>query len=204
MSTVECPYCGAALNQSDTFCAHCERRIPPNQGSVSRARREKPYRIVPAPRSSEQEPERTAGAFPRYSQPAPVPEPAFSGAGAPDPPTVIIGDDDPDADSPTYAIDTGPSVYLVRKSTGEKIGLLLPAVVGKGSAATARIGGNNAISRAHLGVDELDEGYAVEDLGSTNKTSINDVRIKPGEKVFVRSGDVIRLADEAFEFIVEQ
>ena len=76
-----------------------------------------------------------------------------------------------------------------------------PALVGKGSAANVRIGGNTAISRVHASIAFLGTGFSIEDKASTNGTGINGNALAPGERVKLNDGDRITLGDE--DFIVE-
>ncbi len=49
------------------------------------------------------------------------------------------------------------------------------------------------VSRRHLVIQQLDDEYRLEDLGSANGTIVNEVRIQPGEKVALAEGDIIYL-----------
>jgi hypothetical protein len=64
------------------------------------------------------------------------------------------------------------------------------------------------ISRRHFKITYVKgEGYALMDLESLNGTQVNNLRLTPGEAVFLRPGDIIRLADNddfIFEVVGEQ
>lgn len=107
-------------------------------------------------------------------------------------------------DDDTTVLDEAPVVRLTRMATGERIEVLVPAVIGKGSEATCRIGGNTAISRCHARVECLGEEVYVEDLGSTNKTKVNGVVVEAGSRARVRNADVLSLANEEFTLSVEK
>ena len=58
------------------------------------------------------------------------------------------------------------------------------------------------ISRHHVQIKRLPDGAVIEDLGSTNKTWVNDELLTSAR--FLQSGDIIQLADAVtFRFIVE-
>lgn len=96
---------------------------------------------------------------------------------------------------------SGPQVTLVR-SNGTRYRITeFPASVGKGSAANVRISGNSAISRVHVTINFLGNGFSVEDRRSTNGTRINGNVLQPGEYVRLHNGDRLTLGDE--DFIVE-
>lgn len=115
----------------------------------------------------------------------------------------IPSEDDPDdPDSPTVSFDDEPSAVLVRCSTRETYELELPAVIGKGTKAKVIIAGNRHISRTHARIAQSDEGYTVEDLESANGTYVNERRLAQGATGQLLPGDVLRLANEEFEFLV--
>jgi pSer/pThr/pTyr-binding forkhead associated (FHA) protein len=49
------------------------------------------------------------------------------------------------------------------------------------------------LSRRHAMVVRADNGYALVDLGSTNGTWLNDVRLMPNRLYPLRNGDQVRL-----------
>jgi len=59
------------------------------------------------------------------------------------------------------------------------------------------------ISRRHFKIVYVKgEGYALYDLESLNGTQVNNRRLTPGDPVFLRPGDIVRLADND-DFIFE-
>lgn len=103
------------------------------------------------------------------------------------------------ADRPRSSFE--PHLTLIR-SNGTRYRITeFPALVGKGSAANVRIGGNTAISRVHASIAFLGTGFSIEDKASTNGTGINGNALAPGERVKLNDGDRITLGDE--DFIVE-
>lgn len=96
--------------------------------------------------------------------------------------------------------------YLTRTRTGEKIDITTDQfVLGKDPSQTDYyIVGNSAISRAHAVITSNDDGFEVEDKNATNGTFVNCMRIEAFQKMTLKDGDTLRLADEDFSFnIVE-
>lgn len=118
-------------------------------------------------------------------------------------PTIVFNDEGGSMDDLTTVLAADSAVFVVRNSTGERIEIACPAVLGKGSAATHRIANNPAISRQHVCVTCLDGEYFLEDLNSTNKTKVGGSELVPGMPVRICSGQVFELADESFAFYVE-
>lgn len=98
-------------------------------------------------------------------------------------------------DKKTYA-------YLVRKRTGEQIAITEKEfVLGKDPSQTDYcIKGNSAVSRAHAVIICNGPEVSVSDKNATNGTFVNDMRVNAFQKATLKDGDVLRLADELFEF----
>lgn len=76
--------------------------------------------------------------------------------------------------------------------------------IGKESSqADFYIGDNATISSLHADIICEDGRYFVRDRNSLNHTYINNVLVKPEEIRELHSGDVLKLADEEFDFKVE-
>ena len=58
------------------------------------------------------------------------------------------------------------------------------------------------VSRRHFQIHFSENEYKIEDLKSTNKVRINEMLINPNELVPLKSGDVIRIADSQYEFVL--
>ena len=114
--------------------------------------------------------------------------------------TMVMDDDDPDA--PTFVFVNEPVLTLTRLSNDETIQLELPALIGRGTKATARVSGNRAISRGHARITHGEERYLLEDNDSSNGTFVDEVRLEPHDTVCLEDGMVFRLADEDFAFHV--
>lgn len=92
--------------------------------------------------------------------------------------------------------------YLIRKKTGEKITITKKEfVLGKDPSQTDYcLTGNSAISRAHAVILQEETEYAVFDKNATNGTFVNGVKVAAFQKTTLKDQDIIRLADEDFEF----
>lgn len=92
--------------------------------------------------------------------------------------------------------------HLIRIKNNEKISLDKPVFrVGKErSYVDYFIGDNTAISRSHANFITRDETFFVMDTNSTNHTFLNGQMIKSNEEVPLVNGDIVRLAQEDFEF----
>lgn len=92
--------------------------------------------------------------------------------------------------------------YLIRKRTGEKIIIKgREFVMGKDPSQTDYcITGNSAISRVHVVILSTGLGYDVSDKNATNGTFVNGVKVAAYQKTSLKQGDILRLADEDFEF----
>ena len=77
--------------------------------------------------------------------------------------------------------------------------LSFPAVVGKLRGCDLRISGNPTVSRKHARLLHADNSFAVEDLGSTNKTFVQGYEAKPGIPMVLSEGDVVCFSDAAFK-----
>lgn len=92
--------------------------------------------------------------------------------------------------------------HLIRKKNNEKISLNKPVFrVGKErSYVDYFIGDNTAISRSHANFITRDGAYFVVDTNSTNHTFVNGTMIQSNVETSIAHGDMIRLANEDFEF----
>lgn len=121
--------------------------------------------------------------------------------------TMVYSDDDDADDAPTMVYEEEPvfTYTLLRRMTGEEYELELPVRIGKGSAATVRVSGNPLISRVHAFIELNDDGKViVRDNTSTNGIWVDGERLEKGGTALVEDGMLIRLANEEFDFKVEQ
>lgn len=100
---------------------------------------------------------------------------------------------------------TQPRFFLVREQTGERVELTGKPLLAGSETGTAdyRIAGNTHISRRHAEFVLGPEGCMVTDMGSTNKTYVNDCALTPGTPRPLAPGDRIRLANESFTLLQE-
>jgi len=57
---------------------------------------------------------------------------------------------------------------------------------------------NRMISRRHCRIERGSDGFYISDEGSANGTFVDGVRVKPGQRAKIKSGDIVRLADSDF------
>ena len=75
-----------------------------------------------------------------------------------------------------------------------------PISIGRGANSQVFLP-DKAVSRKHAVVHSTDDGkWIIEDLGSSNKTYLND---KPVDKAEVKHGDSLRITDFIIEFMLE-
>ncbi len=108
--------------------------------------------------------------------------------------TSILGED-----SVQVAVATGT---LIRKRSGENVVISKKIFrIGKDSQHVDYcISDNSSVSRIHAALKSKGDGVYIEDMHSTNGTFLNGSRVNSGEERRVRDGDVIRIANEEFEF----
>lgn len=118
--------------------------------------------------------------------------------------TVLMGG----AAGETTVLGVGPGMtpatqpHLIRRKNNEKIPINKPVFrIGKErSYVDYFIGDNTAISRSHANFIIREGQYSVVDTNSTNHTFVNGTMVPSNQEVVVSHGDVIRLANEDFEF----
>ena len=75
-----------------------------------------------------------------------------------------------------------------------------PLTLGRGKDADVQIL-DKEISRIHCAIRIWEEACIVKDLGSTNGTFVNDVRVNLAK---LQNGDHIRLGNTTFEFMLQK
>ena len=100
--------------------------------------------------------------------------------------------------------NANPVPRLKRISTGEQIVINKPRFrIGKEhSYVDYFIGNNTAISRSHADIIVKSDGVYVSDMNSTNHTFLNGAMIPSGEEIKMENGDLLKLANEEFEFTI--
>jgi pSer/pThr/pTyr-binding forkhead associated (FHA) protein len=91
---------------------------------------------------------------------------------------------------------------LLRRKNGENHIIDKPHyTIGKDSLHVELcIKDNSAISRQHAVIEAKEGRMYITDLGSTNGTFLNGVRIAGGEPKEINYGDTITIADEEFSY----
>ena len=125
---------------------------------------------------------------PNYAQPA-------EGAGE----TSVLGEGRGET---TVLNATQTSAYMIRRKNNERVTVSGPSfTVGKErSRVNYCISDNTSVSRCHARITRKGAQYFVSDMNSTNFTFVNGVKVMPGQEVQLNDGDMIRFADEDFEF----
>jgi diguanylate cyclase (GGDEF)-like protein len=108
------------------------------------------------------------------------------------------------------ATDPGPeaNIILISHPRGQKLGTRYrfrpgsTMVLGRGKDADINISDASSLSRRHASLTYRIESVILEDLGSTNGTYVNDVRIE--EPTLLRSGDRFQIGSVHFKFLQER
>ena len=222
MAAGYCMYCGTAFTGSYRFCMGCGRSLEKQLAEQAEARehergesgaiaatRVRPLVEQPSPEEQSAVVTSAATAIPGLDLEAIFAsqdedddsEPATKVYGAADDDQGLVDDD---VDGPTLVFATEPQLTLRRLSNGEELRLELPAVIGRGSAATVRVAGNRYISRVHALIEKAAEGYVIRDQASSNRTMLNGRSIAASTPQPLKNGDHIVLADEEFVFQVTE
>lgn len=111
---------------------------------------------------------------------------------------IITGDDRPENES---SIPLG--FTIVRKKTNESILIKKPEfIIGKEKRrADYCVADNSSVSRAHAKLNFRAGRVYITDLGSTNCTYVNGVKISPYQRVLLSKGDRIKISNEEFDFL---
>lgn len=93
--------------------------------------------------------------------------------------------------------------YLLHKATGSRIPIDSEegVIIGRSSSRSEYAVDNIMLSRVHARVYLTDGRYMVEDLHSQNGTFIGKLKVLPGKDREIRTGDLLRLADENFQLV---
>lgn len=97
------------------------------------------------------------------------------------------------------------SPYLIRfrDNTMIKIDQIEFIIGKKQGAVNYCITDNKAVSRVHAKLINIEGRFCVIDMGSTNYTYVNRVRIPAHTQVPITSGTMLRFANEDFEFRIQ-
>lgn len=81
-----------------------------------------------------------------------------------------------------------------------RIGLgKLPVTIGKMEGCVDRVLNDASVSRIHCRLQQTDGRIFIEDLGSTNGTFKNGLKLSPREKTYIDEGDEIRIGRVCFD-----
>ena len=69
----------------------------------------------------------------------------------------------------------------------------LPCIIGSMKKRCTKVIDSELVSRMHMCICSVEEGYSIEDMNSTNGTFLNEERIMPGEKKIIHDGDVVKV-----------
>lgn len=168
---MQCPNCQHWNEAGSRFCEECGFELPTNNAAA--------YQV----------PVRPSGALE-----ATIITPAVSGANVsaiPDPPPQNLTP----ADSAPPAPYTGP--HLLLNSTGSIFKLGDAAVIGREDPSLQidfdGYPDGKYISHRHAQIVKMNEKYYIEDLGSSNHTWVNDIRLAEGQSEPLEEGDKIKL-----------
>lgn len=104
----------------------------------------------------------------------------------------------------TVLLEEPKAARLYRKRTGEIIDIRgYEFHIGKDTKLDYCIGDNKAISRRHAAIYCMGAEYSIQDEHSTNHTYVNGKLLEAGSMEPLENGDIVRLADEEFEVMIE-
>lgn len=91
---------------------------------------------------------------------------------------------------------------LIRLKTGDVIQITKNSfVIGKSSEQVDYfISGNTNISRTHVCIKQMRDGYYIQDLKTTNGTYVDGIKVSCERDIKLMDGCIIKMADEEFEF----
>lgn len=94
-----------------------------------------------------------------------------------------------------------PRAMLVRRKNGTSYPVnKAEFTIGKQRSRVDCCINNNAISRQHAKIISRNGMYFITDLNSSNYTYVNGNQVAPNEEMPLNPGDIIKLADEEFDF----
>ena len=126
----------------------------------------------------------------------PAPQPADIGAGE----TTLLNEGA--GETTLLGASAAGAAFLIRKKNREKVSITGQSfTMGKErSRVNYCVSGNTSVSRCHARITRKGAQYFISDMNSTNFTYVNNSKLMPGQEVMLNNNDVIRLADEEFEF----
>ncbi len=77
-------------------------------------------------------------------------------------------------------------------------------LIGRSSgAADGVVTFNGMISKTHCRIEKYRSKYTITDLKSANGTYINNAKLEPNKPYYIKNGDIVRLANSDFQFVIE-
>lgn len=102
-------------------------------------------------------------------------------------------------------IESENSLYIIRNLNGEKITVdVTPFTIGKDSSNMDFVLNNDSVSRHHATIIYENGYYYIIDNNSTNGTTIEGIKLQPGEKGEIGDGFIISLGNESFQAHIER
>ena len=102
-------------------------------------------------------------------------------------------------------IESENSLYIIRNLNGEKITVdVTPFTIGKDSSNMDFVLNNDSVSRHHATIIYENGYYYIMDNNSTNGTTIEGIKLQPGEKGEIGDGFIISLGNELFQAHIER
>ena len=96
-------------------------------------------------------------------------------------------------------------LYIIRNLNGEKITIdVTPFTIGKDSSNMDFVLNNDSVSRHHATIIYENGDYFIMDNNSTNGTTIEGIKLQPGEKGEIGNGYIISLGNESFQAHIER
>ena len=175
---MQCPNCQHWNEAGSRFCEECGFELPTTNGGNYQV----PVRDASAPASS--------AAVVQPSQP--VVQPVVDAEAVPDiPAQTLTPIDDPVPVTPY----TGP--HLLLQSTGSIFKLGNAAVLGREDPSLQidleGYPDGKFVSHRHAQIVKMDDKYYIEDLGSSNHTWVNEIKLAQGQAEPLKEGDLIKL-----------
>ncbi len=102
-------------------------------------------------------------------------------------------------------IESKYCLYLIRNINGEKISVdVTPFTIGKDNCNMDFVLNNDSVSRHHATIIYENGDYFIMDNNSTNGTTIEGIKLQPGEKGEIGNGYIISLGNESFQAHIER
>jgi len=171
---MQCPNCQHWNEAGSRFCEECGFELPTTNGGSYQV----PVRDASAPASSA-----------AVVQPVSVSMPQVEAV--PDIPAQTLTP----IEDPAPAPYTGP--HLMLQSTGSIFKLGAAAVLGREDPSLQidleGYPDGKFVSHRHAQIVKMDDKYYIEDLGSSNHTWVNDIKLAQGQAEPLKDGDLIKL-----------